>query len=234
MSQQTIAPESRIIIALDVPSIDQARAIIDDLGDVPVLYKIGFQLISIGGFDLARTLIAEGKQVFLDLKFHDIGNTVEKGVASVCSLGARFLTVHAEPDVLRGAVAGRGDDPNLKILAVTVLTSLSQESLSQMGITTKIADLVLRRAEMAVKAGADGVVASAREAKAIRQRFGDDLVIVTPGIRPVGSAQDDQARIVTPRQALDNGADYLVIGRPIVAASSRKQALAHILQDMRS
>ncbi|MEM1192419.1 MAG: orotidine-5'-phosphate decarboxylase [Pseudomonadota bacterium] len=224
--------EDQLIIALDVPSVSQAQAIIEALGPRARFFKIGYQLMSVGGFDLARTLIAAGKSVFLDLKFHDIGNTVEKGVASVRNLGASMLTVHAEPDVLRGAVAGRGDDKTLKIMAVTVLTSMSQESLARLGITTPIETLVLERAEMAVAAGADGVIASAREAAAIRKAFGEALLVVTPGIRPAGTSADDQKRVVTPRAALDKGASHLVVGRPIVAAPDPRAALEAILAQM--
>ena len=173
-----------------------------------------------------------GKKVFLDFKFHDIGATVERGTASVARLGADFLTVHAEPEVLKGAVAGRGGDKRLKILGVTVLTSLTQDSLAESGISMRLEDLVLRRAEFCVRAGADGVVASAREALTIRQRFGDDLLIVTPGVRPAGASADDQARIVTPSDAIRSGADHLVVGRPIVNARDPGTAARAILDEI--
>lgn len=209
----------RLIIALDLPCVDEARRAVDCIGAAGAFYKIGYQLMPIGGLDLAGELSARGKKVFLDFKFHDIGATVERGVASVAKLGGDFLTVHAEPDVLRGAVAGRSDDKRLKILGVTVLTSLTQESLAESGIAMKLEDLVLKRAEFAAKAGVDGVVASAREAVAIRARFGDALIIVTPGVRPAGAAHDDQKRVVTPADAIRAGADHLVVGRPILAAN---------------
>lgn len=209
----------RLIIALDVPTTDEARRAAARIGDEGEFYKIGYQLMPIGGLDLARELSAAGKKVFLDFKFHDIGATVERGVASVVKLGGDFLTVHAEPEVLKGAVAGRGGDQRLKILAVTVLTSLTQENLAESGIAVKLEDLVLRRAEFAVRAGADGVIASAREAAAIRQRFGAALSIVTPGVRPAGAEPDDQKRVLTPSEAVKAGADYLVVGRPILRAA---------------
>ncbi|MEK7266616.1 MAG: orotidine-5'-phosphate decarboxylase [Pseudomonadota bacterium] len=209
----------RLIIALDVTTIDEARRIVARVGAEGAFYKIGYQLMPIGGLSLATELSAAGIKVFLDFKFHDIGATVERGVASVVKLGGDFLTVHAEPDVLKGAVEGRGDDKRLKILGVTVLTSLTQESLAESGINMKLEDLVLRRAEFAAKAGADGVVASAREAEAIRRRFGRALKIVTPGVRPAGAALDDQKRVVTPSAAIKAGADHLVVGRPIIAAA---------------
>lgn len=220
----TRAARDRLIIALDLPSTEEARGRVAAIGDEATFYKIGYQLIPVGGLDLARDLSAAGKKVFLDFKFHDIGATVERGTASVARLGADFLTVHAEPDVVKGAVAGRGEDKRLKILGVTVLTSLTQESLIESGVAMKLEDLVLKRAEHCAKAGADGVVASAREAAAIRARFGRDLLIVTPGVRPAGAGADDQARVVTPAEAIRGGADYLVVGRPIVNAKDPASA----------
>ncbi|OFX02530.1 MAG: orotidine 5'-phosphate decarboxylase [Alphaproteobacteria bacterium RIFCSPHIGHO2_12_FULL_63_12] len=211
--------KDRLIVALDVSSVEDARRAVTRIGDSGTFYKIGYQLMPIGGLDLAKELSDAGKKVFLDFKFHDIGATVERGVASVVRLGGDFLTVHAEPDVLKGAVDGRGDDRRLKILAVTVLTSLTQESLAESGISMKLEDLVLRRAEFAARAGADGVVASAREAEAIRKRFGAALKIVTPGVRPAGASADDQKRVATPEAAIRAGADHLVVGRPIIAAA---------------
>jgi len=208
----------RLIIALDLPSAEEAQTAIDAIGEAGTFYKIGYQLMPIGGLDLARRLSDNGKKVFLDFKFHDIGATVERGVKSVATFGGDFLTVHAEPDVLKGAVEGRGDDKRLKILAVTVLTSLNQDSLTRMGIDIALPDLVLKRAEFAAEAGADGVVASAKEAAAIKARFGDALKIVTPGVRPAGADANDQKRVVTPADAIAAGADHLVVGRPIIAA----------------
>ncbi len=222
----------QLIIALDLSTVEQAQKTIDAIGDAGVFYKIGYQLMPIGGLQLAERLSAEGKKVFLDFKFHDIGATVERGVASVVSLGGDFLTVHAEPDVLKGAVDGRGDDPRLKILGVTVLTSLNQDSLKKSGIDMPIEDLVLKRAEFAAEAGADGVVASAKEAAAIKARFGDALLIVTPGIRPEGAAINDQKRVVTPADAIAAGANYLVVGRPIIAADDPAAAARAILTEI--
>jgi orotidine-5'-phosphate decarboxylase len=225
-------PADRLIIALDLPTVEEAEGVIEAVGEAGAFYKIGYQLIPIGGLPLAERLSAAGKKVFLDFKFHDIGATVERGVKSVCKLGGDFLTVHAEPDVLKGAVEGRGDDKRLKILAVTVLTSLNQESLKRAGIDMKIEDLVLKRAAFAAEAGADGVVASAKEAGAIKARFGDALTIVTPGIRPAGASADDQKRIVTPADAIRAGADYLVVGRPVIKAADPGAATAAILQEI--
>ncbi|MEO1136208.1 MAG: orotidine-5'-phosphate decarboxylase [Pseudomonadota bacterium] len=227
-----MTPKDRLIIALDLPSVQQAQDAIAAIGDEGVFYKIGYQLMPIGGLDLAERLSKAGKKVFLDFKFHDIGATVERGAASVAKLGGDFLTVHAEPDVLKGAVAGRGDDTRLKILAVTVLTSLDQASLGKMGIDMALPDLVLKRAEFAAEAGADGVVASAHEAAAIKARFGDALTIVTPGVRPAGAGADDQKRIVTPKQAIQAGASHLVVGRPILNAPDPKAAAKLIIEEI--
>ncbi len=225
-------PHDRIIIALDVADAARASAVVEAVGEAGRFYKIGYQLMPVGGLDLAAKLSAAEKKVFLDFKFHDIGATVERGVASVVKLGGDFLTVHAEPDVLKGAVAGRGDDKRLKILGVTVLTSLDQAALQRAGIDMPVDQLVLKRAEFAAEAGADGVVASAREAAAIKARFGDALKIVTPGIRPAGSAVHDQKRVVTPGDAVRAGADYLVVGRPIVAADHPHAAASAIAQEI--
>lgn len=224
-----MTPRERLIVALDLPAVEAAAGVVARLGGAVSFYKIGYQLIPVGGLDLARRLSADGYRVFLDFKFHDIGDTVARGTASVARLGADFLTVHAEPDVLKGAVAGRGRDPRLKILAVTVLTSLDQTALARIGLTTPIEDLVLRRAEMAAEAGADGVVASAREAAAIRARFGGALLIVTPGVRPKGAGADDQKRVATPAEAIGAGADYLVVGRPVVEAEDPQAAAEAIV-----
>lgn len=227
-----IDPAERLIVALDLPDVASAENLVAQLGTRGRVYKIGYQLIPLGGFDLARRLSASGKKVFLDLKFHDIGATVERGVRSVAKLGADFLTVHAEPDVLAGALAGRGDDRRLKILAVTVLTSLDQAAIEKSGCALRLEDLVIKRAEFAAEAGADGVVASAAEAEPIRARFGRKLMIVTPGVRPAGAAANDQKRVLTPAAAIRAGADYLVVGRPIVEAADPAAAAAAIAAEI--
>lgn len=224
--------QSRLIIALDLPSVTDAEHLTDCIGDAGDFYKIGYQLMPIGGLDLARRLSDQGKKIFLDFKFHDIGATVERGVKSVRQLGAEFLTVHAEPEVLKGAVEGRGDDERLKILAVTVLTSLNQESLRRSGIEAPLETVVLKRAEFAAEAGADGVVASAKEAALIKKRFANALTVVTPGIRPAGAERHDQKRAVTPGDAIKAGADILVVGRPIIAAADPNSAAAAVLAEI--
>ena len=183
--------DSRLIVAVDKPTIQDAQSVIDTLGDAVSFYKIGLQLLPIGGMQLAASLKAAGKQVFLDYKLHDIPATVEKATRSITGAGCDLLTVHAEPAVMRAAAAGR-DDSELKILGVTVMTCYDDAMLVEMGYAYKARDLVFRRVEQALEAGIDGVVASAQEAGEIRQRFGGDFLIVTPGIRPAGADIGDQ------------------------------------------
>lgn len=221
------APSSdldRVIVALDVPTAREARALVDTLGDSVTFYKIGLELLFSGGLDLARTLKADGKRVFLDLKFLDIGNTVERAVANAAELGVDFLTLHGhDRKTLQAAIKGRGSS-NLKLLSVTVLTSLSRHDLQEQGVALDPADLVVHRARLASDTGLDGVIASGQEAAAVRAATGTSFVIVTPGIRMPGGEAGDQTRITTPRDALQAGANHLVIGRPITAADDPKAA----------
>lgn len=228
-----IPVEERLIAALDIPSVAEARAVADELRGAVKFFKIGLQLFPIGGAELARELIARGDKVFLDFKFYDIGETVRNAVASAASIGAQFLTVHSGREILCAAVDGRGQS-DLKILCVTVLTSLDQAALNEMGYAGTVGELVLRRALIAKDAGCDGVIASGREAATLRAALGPDMLIVTPGIRPAGVDADDQKRVLTPAQALGAGADYLVVGRPILKAPDRRQAAKDILQEMLS
>jgi orotidine-5'-phosphate decarboxylase len=221
----------RIFIALDMPTTEEAETLVAFLGDEGAAYKIGYQLFPLSGYSMARRLVERGKDVFIDAKLFDIGSTVEKGVRSIALLGAQYLTVHADPDSIAGAVQGRGDS-DLKILAVTVLTSWDQDMVARHGISESIEALVMRRAEMALEAGADGLIASAREAAMLRERFGDEPLIVTPGIRPSGAALGDQKRVVTPADAIRNGASHLVVGRPVTQAPEPKAALRQIVQDL--
>ncbi len=228
-----IAPEERLIVALDFASVGEARAVAHELSGTVRFFKIGLQLFPLGGIDLARELIARGERIFLDFKFYDIGNTVQNAVVSTATIGADFLTVHADRDVLRAAVAGRGTS-DLKIFCVTVLTSQDQAALNEMGYPGSVEDLVLKRARIARDEGCDGLIASPAEAARLRAEFGDDMLIVTPGIRPAGSAQNDQKRVTTPAAALQAGADYLVVGRPITQARDKCAAAEMILDDMRA
>jgi len=223
--------DPRHIVALDVPTIDQAWSIVEAVGDAVSFYKIGLQLLPVGGMDLCRRLKGAGKDVFLDFKLHDIPATVEKATRSITTGGADLLTVHAEPPVMRAAVAGR-EGSNLRILGVTVLTSYDDAMLAEMGYAYGARDLVLRRVEQALEAGVDGVVASAHEATEIRERFGDDFLIVTPGIRPAGADIGDQKRVATPASALAQGATHLVVGRPVNAAENPAAAARAIVEEM--
>jgi orotidine-5'-phosphate decarboxylase len=222
----------KLIIGLDVPSVEEARSVVQRIGDAGTFYKIGYQLAYAGGLTFARELIGEGKKVFLDLKLHDIGNTVEEGVRSVARLGATFLTVHAYPQTMRAAVAGKAGS-SLKILAVTVLTSYDDDDLVQAGYApVTAAELVARRAGQARDLGIDGVVCAAPEAERVRSIVGPDRLIVTPGIRPAGAEAGDQKRIVTPAEGIRLGADHLVVARPIVKASDPKAAAEAIVREI--
>lgn len=209
-----VDPRARLIVALDIASVDAAETMIARLGNSVSFYKIGYQLAYAGGLPLARRLADAGKKVFLDLKLHDIGNTVARGVESITTLGATFLTVHAYPQTMQAAVAGRGDS-GLKILAVTVLTSYDQADLDAAGYRHGVRELVELRARQAQKFGVDGLVCSPQEAGHLRGIVGA-MTLVTPGIRPAGGASGDQKRIMTPARAIAAGADYLVVGRPVL------------------
>lgn len=212
----------RLIVALDMPTLEGARTLVTELGDTATFYKVGLELAMAGGLQLVSELQHQGKKVFLDMKLLDIAHTVERAVDNAAELGATFLTVHGtDLKTMRAAVAGRGSS-RLKLLAVTVLTNLTAEDLTEQGTTLAPEELVLRRAKMAHQSGFDGVIASGQEAAAIRAVTGPDFVIATPGIRLAGSSADDQARITTPESAISAGADYIVVGRPITEASEPK------------
>jgi len=221
----------RLIVALDLPSVETAERMVSRLGESVLFYKIGYQLAFAGGLPFAAGLIAAGKQVFLDLKLHDIGNTVEKGVASVAQLGAAFLTVHAYPQTMKAAVAGRAGS-SLRILAVTVLTSYDDADLAAAGYDMTVPELAAARAQQARDTGIDGLVCSAEEAAALRDIAGPGMVLVTPGIRPSGSAAGDQKRVMTPARAIEAGADYLVVGRPITEAADPRKAADAIVGEI--
>jgi orotidine-5'-phosphate decarboxylase len=223
MPRAAIAPKDRLIVSLDLPGLEPAEAMIKRLSDSVTFYKIGYQLVYAGGLTLAQKLRAAGKKVFIDVKLHDIGNTVKSGVESLSSLGATFVTVHAYPQTMQAAVEGRGTSP-LQILAVTVLTSYSEADMEAAGYKHTIADLVAIRARQAKAIGVDGLVCSPEEVTAVRAIVGDQMALVTPGIRPAGSATGDQKRIMTPARAIKAGADYLVVGRPIIDAADPKAA----------
>jgi orotidine-5'-phosphate decarboxylase len=223
MQPANIAPKDRLIVPLDLPGLAEAEAMVVRLGDSVSFYKIGYQLAFAGGLPLVRELTGAGKKVFVDLKLHDIGNTVARGVESVAKLGATFLTVHAYPQTMKAAVEGRAGS-SLKILAVTVLTSYDDGDLHAAGYRLNVTDLVEARAQQAQVLGVDGLVSSPEEAASLRKIVGHQMNLVTPGIRPAGSSSDDQKRIMTPARAIAAGADYLVVGRPITGAADPKAA----------
>jgi orotidine-5'-phosphate decarboxylase len=224
-------PRDRLIVALDVPSVATAEAMVEKLGDAVSFYKIGYQLTFAGGLSFAETLIRGGKKVFVDLKLHDIGNTVEKGVESVARMGASFLTVHAYPQTMHAAVDARKGS-GLRILAVTVLTSYDDADLAAAGYDFTVPELVAERAAQARDIGVDGLVCSAEEAATLRGIASAGMVLVTPGIRPAGADNGDQKRIMTPTAAIAAGADYLVVGRPVVAAPDPKAAAEAIVAEI--
>ncbi len=231
--EQRVAPDprERLIVALDLPTVRAAEAMVERLGDSVTFYKIGYQLAFAGGLPLADALVRAGKRVFLDMKLHDIGNSVAKGVENVARMGATFLTVHAFPQTMKAAVdARRGSQ--LRILAVTVLTSYDDVDLAESGYTMTVDDLVGRRAVQAHDAGVDGLVCSPEEAAPLRLIVGADLALVTPGIRPAGIARGDQKRVSTPRQAIVAGADYLVVGRPVVETNDPKASAEAIVAEI--
>jgi orotidine-5'-phosphate decarboxylase len=227
----SLDPRERLIVALDVPSVAEAEAIVARLGESVSFYKIGYQLAFAGGIDFARVLVSAGKQIFLDLKLHDIGYTVAKGVESVAALGASFLTVHAYPQTMHAAVDARKGSP-LRLLAVTVLTSYDDADLAAAGYDFTVSELVGERAAQARDIGIDGLVCSGEEAAMLRPIVGAGMVLVTPGIRPAGAEAGDQKRIMTPTAAVAAGADHLVVGRPIVAASDPKSAAEAIIAEI--
>jgi orotidine-5'-phosphate decarboxylase len=220
----------KLIVALDFPAYDDARHLVDELGDTVSFYKVGLELLFHDGLALASEMKNDGKRVFLDMKFLDIGNTVEKAVAAVAHLGFDFLTIHGtDSKTMKAAAKGRGN-ASLKLLAVTVLTSLDQSDLADQGIVMSPQELVLKRARLALDAGIDGVIASGHEAAAIRAATSPSFLIVTPGIRLPGGEAGDQKRITTPEDALRAGANHIVVGRPITAASNPKSAAEGVLE----
>jgi orotidine-5'-phosphate decarboxylase len=225
-----LKPRERLIVALDLPSVEMAQAMVARLGDAVAFYKIGYQLAFAGGLAYARELAGAGKRVFLDLKLHDIGNTVAQGVKSVSRLGASFLTVHGYPQTMQAAVEAR--EAPLRILAVTVLTSYDNRDLKAAGYAASVPELAAERAAQARDIGADGIVCSAEEAAKLRAIVGAKLALVTPGIRPAGSESADQKRVMTPAAAIAAGADYLVVGRPILAAADPRAAAEAIVVEI--
>jgi orotidine-5'-phosphate decarboxylase len=226
-----ISPRERLIVALDVSSPAEAQKIVGAIGESVESYKVGMQLYTASGPDVVRGLLSSGKKVFLDLKYHDIPNTVAAAVRQAAQLGVSMLTVHASggSKMLRAAAEAKR---NVQILAVTVLTSMNQEDVAEVGIAERLDGQVLRLASLALDAGCDGVVSSAREVQILRGKLGEGFLIVTPGVRPAGAAHGDQARVVTPAEAISLGATHIVVGRPITAADDPPREAERILKEI--
>jgi orotidine-5'-phosphate decarboxylase len=225
----------KLIVALDVSSAVKARSLVQELGDTVSFYKVGKELFTAEGPAIVRDLVTGGKKVFLDLKFHDIPNTVAAAVRSAASLGVSLLTVHASggSKMLRAAAeAAAQSNSRPVVLAVTVLTSMGADDLQEVGICGEVEAEVLRLAGLAINAGCGGIVASAQEAGRLREALGTGFTLVTPGIRPAGAAVGDQARVVTPEDAIRAGANYLVVGRPITASTDQKTAALEIARQI--
>ncbi len=229
-------PRQRLIVALDVSAAAAAQKIVAAVGDSALTYKVGMQLYTAEGPQIVRDLVASGRRVFLDLKYHDIPNTVGSAVAEAAKLGVSMLTVHASGGnkMLRAAVDAAKVRPELTVLAVTVLTSMSSDDVEQIGMRGSLADSVVRLARIALSNGCQGIVTSAREASTVRAELGHNFAVVTPGVRPVGSSVGDQVRVVTPAEAIAAGASHIVVGRPITEAADPAAQARAILDQMRS
>jgi orotidine-5'-phosphate decarboxylase len=229
------SPREQLIVALDVSSAREALKIVASLGDAIQLYKVGMQLYTAEGPQMVRDLVSSGRKVFLDLKYHDIPNTVAAAVREAAQLGVSMLTVHAAggTKMLHAAVeAAREKGPGPQILAVSVLTSMDDQDLNEIGVHGQVVDQVVWLASLALEAGCAGVVSSPREVKTLRAKLGSDFLVVTPGVRPAGVAHGDQARISTPAEAVAAGATHIVVGRPITAAANPAEEAAKILQEL--
>jgi len=224
----------KIIVALDVATKKEAAALVEELREQISFFKIGLQLYTSEGPEIVCAVLSTGAKVWLDLKLHDIPNTVARAIESASNLGVQMLTIHLSggSEMIRAATAARAS--NILLLGVTVLTSATEQTLREIGISDKMNDQVMRLAKLGIEADIDGIVASPHEIKILRAQFGDKVKIVVPGIRPSGSESGDQKRVMTPREAIDAGADYLVIGRPIIAHSRPREAVAKILDELNS
>jgi orotidine-5'-phosphate decarboxylase len=220
-----------IIVALDVESAEEARALVCRLGNHIDFYKVGMELYAAAGMGFARELLDQGKRVFLDLKFYDIPETVKRAVAQVSRTGVTFLTVHAVGSVIRAAIQGR-EGEGLKLLAVTVLTSFGREDLDDLGYSCEVSELVATRTRQAMAGGTEGVVASPLEAAAVRRILGPGGILVTPGVRSPGRAKGDQKRVATPAEAIRDGADYLVMGRQITRAPDPAEEVSRVMEEI--
>jgi orotidine-5'-phosphate decarboxylase len=228
-----IDPRDRLIVGLDLPSVEEAEAMVARLGESVTFYKIGMELTYAGGLSLAERLVGEGKGVFMDLKLHDIPNTVERATRQIARLGAHFLTIHGYPQSLKAAFAGvAGSD--LQLLAVTVLTSCDDADLIEAGYAQGVTEVVARRALQASDIGIHGLILSPEEVASVRKLVGPTMQLVTPGIRPAGAAVGDQKRVMTPALAIASGADRLVVARPVIAAADPAAAADAIVHEIAS
>ncbi len=225
--------DNPIIVALDVESAGEAHGLVARLGPSVNFYKVGMELYAAAGMQIVRELLDQGKDVFLDMKFYDIGETVKRAVAQVARTGVRFLTVHGSVPVMRAAAEGRAGS-NLQLLAVTVLTSFDDRDLADLGYTCSCSELVAMRVRKAREAGLDGLVCSPLEAASVRRIAGPEAILVTPGVRSAGASKGDQKRVATPREAIEWGADYLVMGRQITRAADPQAEVARVLEEIRS
>ncbi len=227
----SLTPRDRLIVALDVPSTRDAEHLVKTLGDTVSFYKIGMELTYAGGLEFARDLVKSGKQVFLDLKLHDIPNTVQRATEQIAGLGMTFLTVHAFPQTMKAAMAGKAGS-DLKLLAVTVMTSYDNQDLVEAGYDKTVTELVTLRALAANRIGIDGLILSPEEVGAMRTMLGPRMTLITPGIRPASTAIGDQKRVMTPQRAITAGADRLVVGRPVTQSPDPKAAAEAILAEI--
>lgn len=227
-----ISPRDRLIVALDFPTQESALALVSALSNSVSIYKIGLQLYTVAGPEIVRAVAATGAKIFLDLKLHDIPNTVARTVAAAGDLGVQMLTVHLSGGraTLRAAVEAR--PPGLRLLGVTVLTSSTRETLQETGVDSEIDEQVIRLAVLGQESGVDGLITSPHEVRVVRERLGDQMTLITPGVRPKWTAADDQKRFTTPREALKAGADYLVVGRPITGNAEPRTAFDRLLAEI--
>jgi orotidine-5'-phosphate decarboxylase len=232
-ARQVIAPRDRLIVGLDLPDVAEAEAMVRRLGESVSFYKIGMELTFAGGLALAERLVGDGKGVFIDLKLHDIPNTVERAARQIARLGARFLTVHAYPQTMQAALAGVTGS-KLELLAVTVLTSCDDADLVEAGYALGVKDLVARRARQAKEIGMPGLILSPEETQSVRGIVGPEMQLITPGIRPAGTDVGDQKRVMTPARAIATGADRLVVARPVIAAADPVAAAEGIVTEITS
>jgi orotidine-5'-phosphate decarboxylase len=221
-----------LIVALDLPTQPKALALVSVLSGSVSIYKIGLQLFTAAGPAIVQAVAATGAKIFLDLKLHDIPNTVAKAVAAASELGVQMLTVHLSGGGAMLQAAVEAKPPHLFLLGVTVLTSATQETLGEIGVSSRMEDQVLRLAELGKKSGVDGLITSPQEVRLLRERLGPEITLVTPGVRPAWAAAHDQKRFTTPRDALRGGADYLVIGRPITADPDPRAAVERVVEEM--